>query len=229
MTAPAPPDAGAAPSPSPSPSGAGKVVNFVVFQAIWFACVYGAALGRPWIGPVLAATLLPLNLRFARSVGAELRLWALSGAVGLAADTALRSAGLLEFPGSWDGALAPGLSLPPVWIVTLWVAFGSLLNSSLAWLSGRRWLLVALSALGGPMSFWSGARIGATAVPGGWLGYLSLSIEYAVLVPVLMSAAGPPGAAGREDPRNPKDIDPRAVRRGKVPADQGIENDDARR
>ena|GEM_PF-34063 len=177
-----------------APSTAGKLVNFAVFQVVWFICVYGAAEGVPWVGPVAAAVLLPINLRFTPYRSAELRLWALAGLLGLALDTALRTSGWIAFPvpaagGAPDGGAAGGLLLAPAWIVTLWVAFGSLLNSSLSWLNRRHLLAILLSAIGGPFSFWSGTRIGATSVPGGWMGYLALSIEYAVVVPCLMLAA----------------------------------------
>lgn len=184
---------GAAPA---GPSTAGKMVNFVVFQAVWFICVYGAADARPWIGPVAAAALLPINLFFCPRPAAELRLWAVAGLLGLLLDTALHSSGWIGFPAAaspgGDAALPPegaALRLAPVWIVTLWVAFGSLLNSSLTWLRGRPLLTVLLSAIGGPLSFWSGTRIGATSVPGGSMGYAALSIEYAVAVPLLMLAS----------------------------------------
>jgi len=187
---------GASIGAAPETAGkAGKLVNFVVFQAVWFICVYGAARGNTWIGPAAAAGLLPINLLFCPRPGAELRLWALAGLLGLLLDTALRSSGWIGFPaapGQGGGAaMAPAggaLLLAPIWIVTLWVAFGSLLNSSLTWLTGRPLLTVLLSAIGGPLSFWSGTRIGATSVPGGSMGYLALSIEYAVAVPLLMTA-----------------------------------------
>jgi len=177
----------AADPPSGGPSTAWKLVNFVAFQAVWFICVYGAAGGRPWIGPAAAAVLLPINLLFCPRPGAELRLWAVAGLLGLFLDTILGSFGWIGFP----AATAPGgaVLLAPLWIVTLWVAFGSLLNSSLTWLAGRPGLTILLSAVGGPLSFWSGARIGATSVPGGSMGYLALSIEYAVAVPLLMRAS----------------------------------------
>jgi hypothetical protein len=170
-------------------------VNFVVFQAVWFVCVHGAANGSPWIGPAAAALLLPINLIFCPRPGAELRLWTVAGLLGLALDTALRSSGWIGFPAATNPGVDPALGiagfslqLAPLWIVTLWVAFGSLLNSSLTWLSGRPLLTVLMSAIGGPFSFWSGTRMGATAVPGGSMGYVALAIEYAVAVPILMQA-----------------------------------------
>ncbi len=182
--------------PAAGPSSVGKLVNFVAFQAVWFVCVYGAANGNPWIGPAAAAVLLPINLLFCPRPGAELRLWAVAGLLGLALDTALRSSGWIGFPAATDpggdpalGTAGVSLQVAPLWIVTLWVAFGSLLNSSLTWLSGRPLLTVLLSAIGGPFSFWSGTRIGATSVPGGSMGYLALAIEYAVAVPLLMLAS----------------------------------------
>ena len=139
-------------APPAGPSTAGKLVNFVAFQAVWFICVYGAADARPWIGPVAAAALLPINLFFCPRPAAELRLWAVAGLLGLLLDTALHSSGWIGFPAAaspgGDAALPPegaALRLAPVWIVTLWVAFGSLLNSSLTWLRGRPLLTVLLS------------------------------------------------------------------------------------
>ncbi len=221
-----------------APSTAGKLVNFVVFQLVWFVCVYGAAEGMPWVGPLAAAFLLPVNLLFTPYRSAELRLWALAGVLGLALDTALRTSGWIAFPaaaGALQGAApepssgAGALLLAPLWIVTLWVAFGSLLNSSLSWLNGRTRLAVLLSAIGGPFSFWSGTRIGATSVPGGWMGYLALSIEYALVVPCLMLASRTLLQAASGGSRQvPQDATPR-VDRTESPTATGMNDHDPSR
>ena len=98
-----------------APSTAGKLVNFGVFQIVWFVCVYGAAEGNPWVGPLSAAVLLPINLRFTPHRGAELRLWALAGLVGLLLDTALRTVGWVAFPAAGGGSVG-ALLLAPAWI-----------------------------------------------------------------------------------------------------------------
>ncbi|MFT7169041.1 MAG: hypothetical protein ACI80K_002177, partial [Paracoccaceae bacterium] len=57
----------------------------------------------------------------------------------------------------------------------------------------RRLLAVALGAVGGPLSFWSGSRLGAVELPAGWLTLGALSLEYALVMPVLLRLAYPVG------------------------------------
>lgn len=172
-----------------------KLVNFVVFQLVYTACVLGAARGWHWAGPISALLLLPLNLHYVPrgSRLGDLRLWALVGLIGFLVDSALLSGGLIGFPEITR--LAPDSALStwfvPPWIVVLWIAVGSLLRSSLGWLARRPVLAVVLGALGGPFSFWSGSRFGAVELPRGALTLAALALEYAVLMPVLLALAYP--------------------------------------
>ena len=164
--------------------------NFLIFQAVWAVCVLGAAAGHPWLGAASGALLLTANLAFVpRGVRArEVRVWLTVGAVGATLDSALHSAGLLGFPAE---ARPPGAlweHLAPPWIIVLWVAVGSMLTASLGWLHGRLRLAAALGAIGGPLSFWSGIRLGATEMPAGTASATALSIEYAVVFPILLRA-----------------------------------------
>ncbi len=170
-----------------------KLVNFGLFQAIYFACVLGARDGRPWIGALAALLLLPCNLWFFRKPlwAAEIRLWATAGLIGLVVDSGLYSAGVIAFPSAalpLGGGGAWAFIVPP-WIVVLWVTVGSTLNGSLGWLRGRMRLAALLGAVGGPLSFWSGQRLDATALPLNAWSFLALAIEYAVLFPILLKLA----------------------------------------
>lgn len=165
--------------------------NFLIFQAVWAACVLGAAAGHPWLGAGLGALLLPVNLLLvARGARArEIRLWLSVGAVGVALDTALHSAGLLGFPEAARPSGTIWEHLAPPWIAVLWIAVGSMLRASLSWLHGRLGLAAVLGAVGGPLSFWSGTRLGATEMPTGAGSVAALSIEYAAVFPILLRAA----------------------------------------
>lgn len=174
-----------------------KVVNFVVFQVVYSACVLGAARGWLWLGPVAGAVLLPINLLFVPKGRrlCELRLWAICGALGFTLDSGLLASGLIDFPSIarvMPEAAASGWLVPP-WIVTLWIAVGTMLRTTLGWLAERRLLAVALGAVGGPLSFWSGSRLGAVELPAGWLTLGALSLEYALVMPVLLRLAYPVG------------------------------------
>ena len=165
--------------------------NFLIFQAAWAACVLSAAAGHPWPGAGLGALLLTANLAFVPhgARAREVRLWLAVGAVGAALDSALHSAGLVGFPEAARPAGALWEHLAPPWIIVLWIAVGSMLTGSLGWLHGRLRLAAVLGAIGGPLSFWSGIRLGATEMPAGAGSVTALSIEYAVVFPILLRTA----------------------------------------
>ena len=178
--------------PEKRPGLVPKVVNFVVFQATYAACVLGAASGHPWLGASLGAAVLPLNLAFvpARRRKSDTMLWLAICAVGTSLDSALYAAGVIGFP---QVALAPTLwpeFLVPPWIAVLWLGVGSMLRSSLAWLGAHKILATTLGAIGGPLSFWSGAQLGATELPMNAASLAALAIEYAIILPLLLLLAG---------------------------------------
>ena len=37
-------------------------MNFIIFQACWFACVIGAAKNLAWLGPILVFITVPLQI-----------------------------------------------------------------------------------------------------------------------------------------------------------------------
>ena len=112
-------------------------LNFLAFQAGWFATVLGAANGAPWLGPAVVLAVVALHLRFTRRPGAEARLVACAVLLGLVADSLLLATGWIAYPnGNW----LPGLA--PYWIIALWALFATTFNVSMRWLR-RRPLLAA--------------------------------------------------------------------------------------
>jgi hypothetical protein len=133
-------------------------VNYAGFQLGWFACVGGAARGRPWIGPAVAAALVALHAAASPAPARELRRLAAVGAFGAALESAAIAAGVYGYAGGW-----PVWWLAPAWIVALWVLLGATFESSLGWLDGRPWLAALFGAVGSPLSFSAGARMGAAS------------------------------------------------------------------
>jgi len=160
----------------------GKILNVLLYQAGWFACVIGAAQGYWLAGPCVALLLVAAHLLLVPATASELKLLACSGLIGFALDSLHQWSGTLDFAGAWpDGRLAP------FWIVVMWVQFATMIHYALSWLSGKYLLSAVLGAIGGPLAYWGGVRIGAADFPPSlWFSLAALGVGWAVAMPALV-------------------------------------------
>lgn len=157
-----------------------NIVNFVAFQAAWFACVLGAANDLAIAGTLAVAAVVALHLWLARKPAAELRLIGAAIGIGFVWDSAIVALGLMSYP---TGTFLPGLA--PHWIVAMWALFATALNLSLGWLKGRPVLAVLLGAIGGPLAYLAGHRLGAIEVADLPAALFAQGAGWAVLMPLL--------------------------------------------
>lgn len=137
-----------------------SVVNLLAFLLGWLACVLGGAQGWPWLGVAAMGGVVALHLAATAAPKREGMLLLALGCVGAIWDGLLARLGFLEFP---SGMLLPWLA--PVWIIALWVGFATTLNVSLAWLQGRWYGALVLGAIGAPLAYWAGMRLGGVHLP----------------------------------------------------------------
>jgi hypothetical protein len=156
------------------------VINFVLFQLGWFACVLGAANGRPWLGPLVVLVAVAVHLLRARRPMPELRLVLYAMLLGLVADSLLLATGWLRYP---SGLWLPGLA--PYWIVAMWALFATTLNLSLGWLRGRPLLAALTGAIGGPLSYLAGQKLGGIELLAPLPALVALALVWAVAMPLL--------------------------------------------
>ncbi len=169
-----------------------SILNALVYQAGWFVCVVGAASGWETAGAVAALLLALGHLRLAERPDLEWPLMLAAATIGIVVDSLHGAFGILDFRGHEAGTLAP------LWIVALWVQFGTALHFCLRWLSGRYLLACALGLVGGPMAFLGGERLGAATF--GEPRALSLAIlglSWALVLPALIWIADRLGGVGR--------------------------------
>lgn len=162
-----------------------SILNFVLFQLGWFACVLGGANGLPWLGLVVVAVLATLHLTLIKPGRREglLLLAALAG--GFIADFLVVVFGFMSFPE--HARLGAPLAL---WMPMMWVNFATTLNVSMKWLLGRYWLSVAFGAVGGPLAYYTGARLGAIELSEPtWQALAVIAIEWAMAMPLLLLVA----------------------------------------
>jgi len=102
------------------------LINFTAFQVGWFSSVIGAAKQMPWLGPVVLVPVLAIHLKQSRRPQFEPSLIIACGSVGLFFDSLLVAFGWVAYPSGQFSML-----LAPHWIVTMWMLFGTTLNSVL--------------------------------------------------------------------------------------------------
>ena len=177
-----------------------NAVNYILFQAGWLACVGAGLAGWMWYGPLAVVAILGLHLAFLtrpEQRAFELRLILVMGLAGTALDSILFATGLVTYPSS-EATWTLGMS--PPWIAALWFLFGTLPRHSLAWITGRPVLAGVLGAIGGPMSFWAGQRLGAIGTGGApvWT-YGVLAAEYGVCLALCALLPSPKEPKATED------------------------------
>ena len=161
-----------------------KFINFAVFQIGWFACVLGAANGRPWVGPVVVLAIVLLHLGLARRPAGEVSLMLSAVAIGLLADSLLVFSGWVSYPsGNWAQGLAP------YWILAMWALFATTLNVSMKWMRNRRAVAILAGAVGGPASYLAGQKLGAIQLLDPIFALVALAVIWAIAMPLLVVLA----------------------------------------
>ena len=162
------------------------LLNYAMYQVGWVAAVVGAGLGYPWLGMGVALALLVGHFALARRRRAELRLAVAAGFLGLVIDSTQAAVGLLSFP---TGIVVSWLC--PPWIIVMWMQFATTFRFSLRWLVGRPTLAASFGAVGGPIAYMVGERLGAVDLGSPRVvSLLVLSLAWTVAVPTLIRLAG---------------------------------------
>lgn len=166
-----------------------SVATLVAFKASWLCIVFGAVWSMEWLG--LAAIMVFTGYEVVMRQRHTLLLPAIIvGVLGFAVDNAYVASGLLRFS-------EPGFALAPYWMALLWVNFALIVEHGLAFLSGRPWVAAALGAIGGPLAYLAGVRLGLIefVAPGATV-LAVIAATWAIAMPLMMHFLG--GAAQRQ-------------------------------
>jgi hypothetical protein len=159
------------------------LINFLMYQVAWFACVLGTASDRPMLGVAIASAVVAWHLSVAVRPMAELKLIVMTGLIGVTWESFLVALDWVRYEG---GHLA---GLAPTWIIALWLAFATTLNRSLNWLKGRTFLATGLGSLAGALAWWAGERMGALHLSKGEFSLVVIGAGWALLMPLLSTLA----------------------------------------
>ncbi|WP_455219762.1 DUF2878 domain-containing protein [Kaarinaea lacus] len=161
-----------------------NIINFILFQIGWFACVISSAASQPIWGVVVAAVVIGYHLIRAVIPLYEFYLIFIAMIIGVLWDSLLVTLSLLDYA---SGILIPNTA--PYWIVVMWGLFATTLNVSLRWLKGKYQLSILLGAIAGPLAYYGGEQLGAVNFVDPSMAFLALAVGWAIFTPLLIAVS----------------------------------------
>ncbi len=160
-----------------------QLINYALYQIGWFACVLGGASHRPWTGFSVALILVGVHLALSVERCLEVRLVVLATAVGAVVEAIQIATGTYRFT---SGTVSD--ALPPPWLLAMWAQLATTFRFSLRSVIMRPVPAVVFGAVGGPLAFLAGERLGAvTLLPPFADGLFRLSISWAIALVVFFA------------------------------------------
>lgn len=160
-----------------------QLVNYVLYQVGWFACVLGGAPQRPWIGFLIGLVLVGVHLALVDERAIEFQLVGLAVVIGTVIELFQLWAGTYRFS---SGTASE--RLPPPWLLVMWAQFATTFRFSMRGVVTRPFVALLFGAFGGPLAFLAGERLGAvTLLPPVGHGMLRLSVTWAAALIIFSS------------------------------------------
>ena len=160
------------------------LINVGIFQVAWFAAVISASQGYPWVGALTMLAAILVHLRRASRPQPELILVLVCGVIGAIWDSVLVALGWISYPsGNWVANLAP------YWIVTMWMLFATTLNIGFGWLKNRPVLAFIFGAVGGPLAFLTGHKLGGVVLVEFEVALIAQAVGWGLMMPILLELA----------------------------------------
>lgn len=141
-----------------------RVIKFISFNILWLVTAQWALSSYLSVLTVFVTGLYVFEFLKLDWKGRSLTIFVFI--VGIGFDWFAHYMNWIQFSG-------PLFFVLPQWLISLWILFIWLLPDLIFQFSSRRWLLVALSAVAGPLSYYAGEKFEVVKFYGmtSWLGY----------------------------------------------------------
>jgi len=157
-----------------------QLLNYALYQVGWFACVLGASWGRPGVGLSIALVLIGAHVVLSSERKVEVGLVLFATVVGAAVEVFQIAAGTYHFTSGTVHEV-----WPPPWLLAMWAQFANTFRFSLRRVIARPLPAALFGAVGGPVAFIAGQRLGAvTLLPPVSHGVIRLSVTWAIALVV---------------------------------------------
>ncbi len=129
-----------------------KWLNFLLFQAIWFAAILGR---ESWEWVVAMLVLVHLVLITDRTK--ELMVILPCAAIGIAVDSLFTLFGVFIFDP------IPSVLPIPFWLIGIWLGFVATFRHSMSYLLAKPLIAIPAGAIAAPLSYLAGMGLGAVS------------------------------------------------------------------
>lgn len=140
-----------------------KIANAIFFQLGWFVCILTNNVIS--IGFTLAFVLVNFYSMYVLTkklaLKQEIAWLMLCLAVGFTCETVFFNSGILELTPAAALPISSGLTLPPIWLLCLWILFAQTLRTSLSFIFSKPLITCLLALLFAPCNYFAGANLNA--------------------------------------------------------------------
>ncbi|MGA1567881.1 MAG: DUF2878 domain-containing protein [Methylophilaceae bacterium] len=154
-----------------------KLINFILFQSIWFILILAAA-HESFYGLMIGFLLILVQYWHGKLMVPDFKLILASVIVGFAHDTSLNYFKFIQYNIDFNTYYSP------FWIIGLWISFALTINHSLAWLGNKKLLQMIFGLIGGPLAYIAGEKLGAIYMINTMTLYV-LALSWACITPLL--------------------------------------------
>ena len=176
------------------------IIWMILYKLAWLGCVLGGGVyGYPLLGSLPMLCWVFFWIISVRSEQSNvLKTTIIAGCYGLAVDSLMIWSEVMLF--SEAAQFGPA---SPIWMIALWLGFGSITQISLGKLYGLWFIAALIGAIGGPMAYLGGVNMQAVSFAHSKQIFVScVAIEWAIAVPLLIWLAGPPKVVKKSLPNN---------------------------
>lgn len=151
-----------------------NLFNILLYQCIWIFSIFWGN-----IGACFGIALLLLHLTISKKRQADLRIMGSLLLIGLIVDGTLSQLNFFIFT-------TPGTPIP-FWLSVIWLGLAITPHHSLSWMKHKPLLSIFFGAIGGPLAYWAGVRLGAATFTNELLPSLAiLACIWAIIWPLTM-------------------------------------------
>ena len=152
----------------------GLVIDIVVFQTAWFACVFSSLSSFPLLLPLIGLLTVSIRSIYMRGVFVLLPFVFSSLLMGLVGDALLVKMGFIAFTDY------PSVLGVPYWMLILWLNFGLMLRPLFEWFLEHFWRALVGFSIGGEIAYFSGHKLEVLTFTKGWQSTLAVGVEWAI-------------------------------------------------